>query len=372
MVQRVARARILFFDSNPLGRILTHFSKDVAVFDNVVARLGILMCVGLFRTIVSVTAVCVVNPLLLIVMAISVVLMVLVVRRGKMVQIESQRLDAIYRGPIHSMFSNLVTGLVSIRVNNRIGYFREGYENNLQLSTNASFCWLIAMRWMSLRLDLIAAGFIVACTVSIVFLKDTLDVGLLAVSLQVIVEVVFSFSISIRLFAEVENYFTSSQRIYLYTQLEIEDDLEKEGDSSLKARGWPMNGKIEYQNATMRYREQLDPSIKNLSFKALPGMKVGVVGRTGSGKSSVLQTLFRLVELEEGTTKIDGVDIKNVGLHLLRKHIAYIPQNPFLLQGTIRENLDPFDEMTDEQISEVIDEVNLREKVEALEDGIYT
>ena len=131
MVERVARARILFFDSNPLGRILTHFSKDVAVFDNIVSRLGILMCVGLFRTIVNVAAVCVINPSLLVVMAIAVVLMVLVVKAGKMVQIESQRLDGIYRGPIHSMFGNLITGLVTIRVNNRVGYFREGYANNL-------------------------------------------------------------------------------------------------------------------------------------------------------------------------------------------------------------------------------------------------
>ena len=102
------------------------------------------------------------------------------------------------------------------------------------------------MRWMSLRLDMISAGFIVACTVSTCFLKNTVDTGLLAVSLQIIVEVVFLFSISIRLYAEIENYFTSSQRIYLYTQLEIEDELEKEADSGLKARGWPMNGKIEY------------------------------------------------------------------------------------------------------------------------------
>lgn len=92
----------------------------------------------------------------------------------------------------------------------------------------------------------------------------------------------------------------------------------------------------------MRYREELDPSIKNLSFNAQGGMFVGIVGRTGSGKSSILQTLFRLVELQTGKTFIDGVDIKTVGLHILRKSIAYIPQSPFLIQGTIRENLDPF------------------------------
>lgn len=92
-------------------------------------------------------------------------------------------------------------------------------------------------------------------------------------------------------------------------------------------------------------------------------MKVGIVGRTGAGKSSILQTLFRLCELEEGAITIDGIDIKTVGLHALRKHIAFIPQTPFLLQGKIRDNIDPFQENTDEQIWQVLKEVNLHEHI---------
>ena len=117
----------------------------------------------------------------------------------------------------------------------------------------------------------------------------------------------------------------------------------------------------------MRYRRELEPSIENLSFKAQGGMFVGIVGRTGSGKSSILQTLFRLVELQIGRTFVDGVDIKTVGLHILRKSIAYIPQSPFLIQGTIRENLDPFNESTDYQIDAVLKEVKMYEKVYSLE-----
>lgn len=100
----------------------------------------------------------------------------------------------------------------------------------------------------------------------------------------------------------------------------------------------------------MKYRETLEPSIKQLSFTVQSKMKIGIVGRTGAGKSSILQALFRLCELHEGKILIDGVDIKTLGLHLLRKSIAYIPQSPFLLQGTIRENADPFGEKTDAEI----------------------
>ena len=109
----------------------------------------------------------------------------------------------------------------------------------------------------------------------------------------------------------------------------------------------------------MRYRESLNPSIKDLSLLIQPKMKVGIVGRTGAGKSSILQALFRLVELEKGQILIDDVDIKSIGLHTLRKSIAFIPQSPFLLQGTIRENIDPFNEANDAKIIEVLKEVNL-------------
>mmetsp|Transcript_44088 Transcript_44088/g.58515 ORF Transcript_44088/g.58515 Transcript_44088/m.58515 type:complete len:108 (+) Transcript_44088:973-1296(+) len=107
----------------------------------------------------------------------------------------------------------------------------------------------------------------------------------------------------------------------------------------------------------MSYRKSLEPSIRNLSFNVQPGMKIGIVGRTGAGKSSILQVLFRLSDLTEGSVKIDGVDIREVGLHLLRQSIAFIPQQPFLIQGTVRENLDPFHKMPDSEVLHVLREV---------------
>ena len=122
----------------------------------------------------------------------------------------------------------------------------------------------------------------------------------------------------------------------------------------------------------MRYREDLDPSLRNVSFVAQPTHKIGIVGRTGSGKSSILQTLFRLNPCFEGRILIDGQDSSEVGLHLLRSSISYIPQTPFLLQGTIAENLDPFKERTTEEVIEVLKQVSLYERIEELEKGIET
>lgn len=123
----------------------------------------------------------------------------------------------------------------------------------------------------------------------------------------------------------------------------------------------------------MRYRENLEPSVRNLSFTIQPGMKVGIVGRTGSGKSSILQILFRLTDPEAGgSVKIDGQDITTIGLHLLRKSIAYIPQSPFLIQGTVRENIDPFKKYSDDEVWENLASVELKSHVEKMDDGLYT
>lgn len=117
----------------------------------------------------------------------------------------------------------------------------------------------------------------------------------------------------------------SSQRIYDYTQLETEDQLKKDTDKKYFESKWPSKGEIDFDNVSMKYSPNLEPSISGLNCKIQPGMKVGIVGRTGAGKSSILQVLFRLSESCEGKLNIDGVDIKDIGLHLLRQSIAYIP-----------------------------------------------
>ena len=131
---------------------------------------------------------------------------------------------------------------------------------------------------------------------------------------------------------------------------------------------WPSKGAIVFENVTMRYRKTLEPSLRGLTFSVEPRMKVGIVGRTGAGKSSILQALFRLAELSEGRILIDGQDTSELGLHLVRKGIAYIPQQPFLLQGSIRENIDPSLQANDDEVWHVLEEVHLAELVRSMQD----
>jgi len=182
----------------------------------------------------------------------------------------------------------IINGMVSLRASNKIEYFRKDFINNLQMGTNATYCYVIANRWIAIRLDVLCCVFIAFISFFVVLMKGSIPDALLVMSLQVASDVIFMFSISFRMYAEIENSMTSSQRMISYSKLEIEDELEKPGDAELERRMWPVNGKIEFEEVTMSYRPELEPSIVNLSFKAQAGMIVGIVGRTGSGKSSIL------------------------------------------------------------------------------------
>lgn len=386
MSKRIVRAKVVFFDSNPIGRILTRFSKDMAVLDLIVPSISVLVSYGLFRTVSVTVALCVVNFWLLIPLFFVLLYFIYTMKRASQAMVEAQRLDSIVRGPIHSLFAMVVNGLISIRAYDQLDFFKRQFMNEAELSANVTFTYVITNRYLGFRYDCgIVVLTIIASSCCIAF-KDVIDTELLTFSLQILTDVTIYFSIAMRFVAEMQNFMTSAQSIHQYTLLEEEDALEKKIDkeiltsaikeqpgSTQKGRkSWPVHGSIEFSNVMMRYRPTLEPSIQNLSFTVQPGMKVGIVGRTGSGKSSILQILFRLCETCEGFVKIDGVDIKDIGLHMLRQSIAFIPQQPFLLQGTVRENLDPFKEKSDDEIMKVLSEVKLDKTVKELNAGLMT
>jgi len=164
---------------------------------------------------------------------------------------------------------------------------------------------------------------------------------------------------------------SSTARILNYCNSKSELPSEMRHDHELQSQKWPQAGAIEFNNVKMKYREGADYVLKGVTFKARPGEKIGCVGRTGAGKSSIIQALFRMVEIEKENSdsciKIDGVDTQTVGLHLLRDNISIIPQIPVVFSGTIRRNLDPLDHYTDAELWEVLNEVRLKEYVENIE-----
>jgi len=182
-------------------------------------------------------------------------------------------------------------------------------------------------------------------------------------------EFAFALSFNIRMIGEVENLMTSTQRTIQYAVMKSEDELTKPDDPE----NYPEAADIFFSNVNMRYREHLEPVLKGMTYHVKHGEKVGIIGRTGAGKSSIMQAIFRLVEVDQNSKIIiGGYNTKEIGLHKLRNNISFIPQSPFLMSSTIRANLDPFEKYTDEEVWEVLEEVQLKGYIESLKDGIKT
>mmetsp|Transcript_19142 Transcript_19142/g.32631 ORF Transcript_19142/g.32631 Transcript_19142/m.32631 type:complete len:690 (+) Transcript_19142:1244-3313(+) len=374
MAMHVIRSKILFFDSNPSGRVLTRFSKDMTILDVLLAPITVLVTNGALRTLSVVIVVSIVNPLLIVIALGCLYYMWATTQRGVGPMIEAQRFEQMYQGPINQSLTTVIQGMVTLRSYNKFSHFRNRFIDELERSANSTFGYIAVNRWIGIRLDFLCAVFGVFTAFLALAFKNTIDREYLTFSLQIITDVIVKFSLSVRMFAETQNMMTCSQRVYQYTQLEQEDELVKASDlKSLKVDGWPTRGQIELQNVSMAYSKGSRLAVKNLSVTIQAGMKVGIVGRTGAGKSSILQILFRLSECQAGSVLIDGVDIKTVGLHLLRQNVAYIPQAPFLIQGSVRENIDPFNEFTNQQVLDALKEVNLLDYINrSFENGIQT
>ena len=204
------------------------------------------------------------------------------------------------------------------------------------------------------------------------FLKNyttTLDLVLASISLQLSLDYGVTMSYLVRIIGELENFMTRTQRWTEYAEMETEDDLVKETDP----QEWPKHSEIIFKDVVMKYRDDLDPVLKGINLSIKQGEKVGIIGRTGAGKSSIIQALFRLIEVEpHSSIMISGDDTKELGLHCLRLNISFIPQTPFLMASTIRDNLDPFKIYSDEEVIQALKDVQLREYIESLDKGIET
>lgn len=176
------------------------------------------------------------------------------------------------------------------------------------------------------------------------------------------------FQWGMRQSTELENQMTSVERILEYTDIEREGALETPPEKK-PPKSWPENGKVEFSRLYLKYAPEDQPVLCNLNFVVQPKEKIGIVGRTGAGKSSLISALFRLAETE-GQILIDDVDNKDLGLHDLRSKISIIPQEPVLFSGTMRKNLDPFDEYSDEVLWKALEDVELKEAVEDLTAGL--
>ncbi|BFZ53859.1 Transporter of the ATP-binding cassette (ABC) [Savitreella phatthalungensis] len=357
LLKGVLRTRMRFFDATPLGRILNRFSKDLETIDQECAIVLSLFAQDSLAVIVVVFLISVITPGFLIAGAVITFLYtivgVLYVRTSR----ELKRLDSVTRSPIYQHFGETLAGVTTIRAYGLcLGFIQ---QNLTKIDTNnRPFYYLWACnRWLSVRIDMGGALVAFFAAAFVILNVDRLDAGLAGISITYAITFTDHILWCVRFYALNEMNMNSVERVGEYLALEPEIAPEQ---AVVKPVGvWPSRGAIDVNGLSMSYAPELPTVLKNLSFKVEPGSKIGIVGRTGAGKSSIATAFFRLVEPQTGTICIDGVDISKLDLKDLRRGLTIIPQDPTLFQRSLRFNLDPFDEHSDLEIFEALRRVHL-------------
>ena len=341
---RVLRAPMSFFDTTPLGRITNRFSKDVDIMDN---NLTDAMRMYFF-TLAMITSVFILIIVYFHYFAIALgplfLMFIFSASYYRASAREIKRLESVLRSSVFSRFSEAVSGTASIRAFGLQGHFIQGLRTAVDEMNSAYYLTFSNQRWLSVRLDAIGNLLVFTTGILVVTSRFNVSPSISGLVLSYILSIVQLLQFTVRQLAEVENAMVSTERLHYYGT-----ELDEEAPLHLTAvpDSWPQKGKIVFNEVQMRYREGLPLVLQGLNMTVAGGERIGIVGRTGAGKSSIMSTLFRLVELSGGSISIDDVDIATVGLKDLRTRLAIIPQDPTLFRGTIRSNLDPFNEHTD-------------------------
>ncbi len=371
MLGSVMRAPLRFFDSTPIGRILQRFSRDVEAVDIQLQwsfETTIRCLVNIATAMVLILSIL---PLMLFVVAPVLWLYYVLQRDYRVPAREAKRLDSISRSPRFAHFKETLHGLVVIRSYGKTEVFLESFYEKLAHSNRMFYGHYMLNRWFSSRIPLLGAVVSSGTAIGVVFyaFNGWITPGIAGLVMVYALSLWESLNWAVRIFAEVEARMTSVERLKYYASLDSEVDvfLAPPAETGLH---WPARGEVVFDRVVARYAAHLPPVLKGVSFRVPAGARVGIIGRTGSGKSTLLQALFRAMELEGGEIRIDGVNIAQVSLEKLRRSLAIIPQDPTLFLGTLRSNLDRYQEFTDEEVWQSLAKAKLEDFVRTLPGGL--
>lgn len=368
MFTAILRAPVRFFDINPIGRVLNRFSKDIGQVDSMLPW-TFTDFIQVFLQILGVIAVAAsVIPWILILVVPLLGVFLFVRHYFLRTSRDVKRLESTTRSPVFSHLSSSLQGLWTIRAFGAEERFQNAFDDHQNLHSEAFFLFLTTSRWFAVRLDGMCSVFVTITTFGCLLLRDQLDAGSVGLALSYAVTLMGMFQWGVRQSAEVENMMTSVERVVEYTELESEAPWETQ---KRPPPDWPSNGLVTFDRVSFSYSDDTPKVLHSLQAMFRPREKVGIVGRTGAGKSSLVSALFRLAE-PQGKIYIDGVVTSEIGLHDLRQKMSIIPQDPVLFTGSMRKNLDPFNQHSDEELWNALQEVQLKSVVEDLPGKLET
>jgi ATP-binding cassette subfamily C (CFTR/MRP) protein 4 len=367
MLKSVFRSPMSFFQSVPHGRLMNRFSKDISLMDEMLPQIFFDFVQCFFLTVGCILLAGVLLKYSLILIPFLLVGFYQLRKFYMKSSRQIKRLESITRSPVYSNISVTLEGLTIIRAFSTQDRFLKRFFSQQDENTRVFFSFLSASRWLGFRLDLIASFLVTIFAFVCVFWRASISASTTGLLLSYLLQLTGLIQWAIRQSAELENLMISTERVFEYAQLPSE---AAEETDIKPAAGWPAEGRLEIKNMSLTYPnlenvgETTKPVLKNISISFEPGLKIGIVGRTGAGKSSFLQALFRMVEPSpEGCIVIDGIPTSKLGLYDLRSSLSIIPQEPFCFKGTLRFNLDPFNNYSDEQLWSVLAAVELKNTV---------
>ncbi|KAF8541671.1 P-loop containing nucleoside triphosphate hydrolase protein [Trichophaea hybrida] len=363
MLRVVIRAPLRWLDTVPTGRILNRFSKD---FETVDSRLANDIAYFLWNTlsVVGISVAC--CYLSLYVMVIAVIGLAINIHYAIFYLAgarEVKRLESNSRSPIFELFGATLTGVATIRAYGRTQEYIALFQKRVDVFSQRTFYNWVFNRWVGVRMSILGAVFTTLVGVVVISVRG-IDAALAGFALSFSLNYTGNVIWTLRRYANTELDMNSTERIVEYAGLPIED----QGGIHPPA-AWPTEGRIEVDDLYVTYAPDLPPVLKGITFEVKPRERVGIVGRTGAGKSSLTLALFQFIRATSGTIFIDGIDISKMNLCQLRRRMAIIPQDPVLFSGTIRSNLDSFNEFTDSELHEALQRVHLVSNVESSSDS---
>ncbi|XP_036428801.1 canalicular multispecific organic anion transporter 2 isoform X2 [Colossoma macropomum] len=337
-----------FYDTTPIGRIINRFSKDIYVIDEALPS-TVLMFLGTFFASLSTMIVIISSTPIFAVVIVPLALIYFFVQRFYVATSRQlKRLESVSRSPIYSHFSETITGTSVIRAYGRNSAFVLMSDMKVDENQKSYYPGIVSNRWLGVRIEFIGNCIVLFAALFAVIGKESLNPSLVGLSVSYALQVTMSLNWMVRMTSDLESNIVAVERVKEYSETPPEapwevEDKKPPGD-------WPSEGNVEFVDYSVRYREGLDLVLRNISLKVKGGEKIGIVGRTGAGKSSMTLCLFRLLEAAGGEITIDAVKIEEIGLHDLRSKLTIIPQEPVLFSGTLRMNLDPFEKYSDDDV----------------------
>lgn len=366
MFSTMLRGVMRFFDTSSSGRILNRFTKDMGSLDEILPRtlLDVLQIYGTMFAILVLNAIALYWTLVP-----SAVLLVLFFFMVKIYMKAAQgikRLEGTTKSPMFGTVTSSLGGISTIRSANAQKRLIDQFDAHQDLHTTAWNSYLNGGTTFGFYLDTMCLVYLTTVIFVFLFLNfgDAIPVGSVGLAVTQSNTLTVMLQHGARMLVEFLAQLTSVERILQYTRIDTEEDLFK-GKIAMPPN-WPSKGRVEFQNVSLRYAPNEDPVLKNLNIVVESGHKVGIVGRTGAGKSSLISALFRFAYLD-GTISIDGLDASMISRQGLRSKISIIPQEPILFSATIRYNLDPFNIYSDEELWRALEQVDLKSAITSLD-----